>query len=56
MGVPEMEAVWNDLAARHEQGKLSRSEQKSFRKLVKALGYLEINPRHNSLESHEIRK
>lgn len=54
MGVPEMEAVWNDLAARHEQGQLSGDEQKFFRKLVKALGYLEINPRHNSLASHEI--
>lgn len=54
MGVPEMEAVWNDLTTRHEQGQLSRNEQKVFKKLVKALGYLEVNPRHNSLESDEI--
>jgi hypothetical protein len=54
MGVPEMEAVWNDLVARHEQAQLSGKEQKFFRKLVKALGYLEVNSRHNSLESHEI--
>ena len=54
MGVPEMAVVWNDLAARCEQGKLGRDEQKFFKKLVKALGYLEVNPRHNSLESHEI--
>jgi hypothetical protein len=54
MGMPEMEAVWNDLAGRHEQGQLSGDEQKFFKKLVKALGYLEVNPRHNSLESHEI--
>lgn len=54
MGAPEMAAVWNDLAARHEQGQLSGNEQIFFKKLVKALGYLEVNPRHNSLESHEI--
>jgi len=54
MGVPEMETVWNDLAVRYEQGRLSKDEQKLFKKLVKALGYLEVNPRHNSLESHEI--
>src|ERR1039458_865762 len=54
MGVPEMEAAWNDLTARYEQSQLSKDEQKFFKKLVKALGYLEVNPRHNSLESHEI--
>lgn len=54
MGAPEMEAVWNDLSARHEQGKLSGNEQIFFKKLIKALAYLEVNPRHNSLESHEI--
>ena len=54
MGVPEMEAVWNDLTTRYKQGQLSKNEQKFFKKLIKALGYLEINPRHNSLESHEI--
>ena len=54
MGVPEMEALWNDWTRRYEQGQLSKDELKFFRKLVKALGYLELNPRHNSLESHEI--
>lgn len=54
MGVPEMEAVWNDLVTRHKQDQLSKDEQKFFKKLVKALGYLEVNPRHNSLGSHEI--
>jgi hypothetical protein len=54
MGIPEMETVWNDLAVRYEQGKLPKDEEKYFKKLVKVLGYLEVNPRHNSLESHEI--
>jgi hypothetical protein len=54
MGVPEMEAVWNDLSSRKRRGELSKNEEKFFKKLVKALGYLSENPRHNSLASHEI--
>ena len=54
MGLPEMEALWKDLSTRKLQAKLDRDEEKFFKKLVKALGYLELNPRHNSLASHEI--
>ena len=54
MGVPEMEALWNDLSTRKQQRQLDRAEEKLFKKLVKALGYLQENPRHNSLASHEI--
>src|SRR5271169_6890340 len=54
MGLPEMEALWNDISTRKQQGKLDRDEEKFFKKLVKALGYLSENPRHNSLASHEI--
>jgi hypothetical protein len=54
MGVPGMEAAWNDLVARARYGKLDRDETTFYRKLTKALGYLRENPRHNSLASHEI--
>jgi len=54
MGLPEMAALWNDLSTRKQQGKLDKAEEKFFKKLVKALGYLGQNPRHNSLASHEI--
>ena len=54
MGLPEMAAFWNDLANRKLQGKLDKDEEKFFKKLVKTLGYLGENPRHNSLVSHEI--
>ncbi|MBI3850887.1 MAG: hypothetical protein HY298_11525 [Verrucomicrobia bacterium] len=54
MGVPEMEAHWNDLSTRKLQGKLSRDEEKFFKKLAKALGFLSQNPRHPGLASHEI--
>jgi hypothetical protein len=54
MGVPDMEAFWNDLSARKQAGKLDRAEERFFKKWVKALGYLSENPRHNNLASHEI--
>jgi len=54
MGQPEMATLWMDLSKRKQQGKLDRDEEKLFKKLVKALGYLGANPKHNSLASHEI--
>ena len=54
MGVPEMEAYWNDLTGRKLQGRLDKHEEKFFKKLVKALGFLGQNPRHPGLASHEI--
>jgi hypothetical protein len=54
MGLPEMAAFWNDLSGRKSQSKLGQDEEKFFKKLVKTLGFLAENPRHNSLASHEI--
>jgi hypothetical protein len=54
MGLPEMAAIWNDLSTRKQLGQLDKDEEKFFKKLVKALGHLSQNPRHNSLASHEI--
>jgi len=54
MGVPEMEALWNDLSARRLRGRLDKDEEKFFKKLVKALDFLSQNPRHPGLASHEI--
>jgi hypothetical protein len=52
--VPEMEALWNDLSTRKQEGELDKDDERFFKKWVKALGYLSANPRHNSLASHEI--
>jgi hypothetical protein len=54
MGLPEMDALWADLSTRCLAGRLDAHEKPFFKKLVKALGYLKENPRHNSLASHEI--
>ena len=54
MGVPEMEALWNDLSQRAKAGKLKKDEKQFFKKWVKAMGYLRDNPRHPGLKRHEI--
>jgi hypothetical protein len=54
MGLPEMEKLWRDLSTRKQKGQLDKNEEKSFKKLVKALNYLSADPKHNSLSSHEI--
>jgi len=54
MGQPEMEALWQDLSTRKQAGRLGKDEEKFFKKLVKVLGYLSADSRHNSLSSHEI--
>src|SRR5260370_41254856 len=54
VGVPQMAAVWADLSTRKLQGKLDKNEEKFFKKLVKVLSYLGENPRHPSLQTHEI--
>ena len=54
MGQPEMEALWNDLSMRAKSLTLDKDEERFFKKFVKALGFLSVNPRHNSLATHEI--
>ena len=54
MGVPEMEALWNDLTSKADQKQLKGEDKKLFKKLTKTLGYLQQNPRHPGLASHDI--
>ena len=54
MVIPEMELFWHDLVQRKRSGELNKSEERLFKKLHKALSLLSVNPRHNSLNSHDI--
>jgi hypothetical protein len=54
MGQPEMDSLWIDLSTRSQLRKLDSDEARLFKQLVKALGLLSGNPKHNSLASHEI--
>jgi hypothetical protein len=54
MGIPGMKELWDNLSQRSQTGQLGKDEKKFFKKWVKAMGYLRNNPRHGSLESHDI--
>ena len=54
MGVPEMDAYYQDLLNKARNDTLSGDEKKLFKRLRKALRFLEANPRHPGLKSHEI--
>ncbi|MBE2226306.1 MAG: hypothetical protein IAE93_03150 [Ignavibacteria bacterium] len=54
MGVPEMENLWFNLSELADRNQLKGNDKKLFKQLIKSLNYLSQNPRHNSLNSHEI--
>jgi hypothetical protein len=54
MGVPIMQAYWNDMRQRAQEDRLDKEEKKLWKKLAKTVLLLSSNPRHNSLQSHEI--
>jgi len=54
MGVPEMDALWNDLAGKAKLNTLCGEDKRLFKNLTKALDHLRNNPRHPGLETHDI--
>ena len=53
-GEPEIADYWKNLNIKVEKGLATANEKKELKKLVKTLSYLSTNPKHNSLNSHEI--
>jgi hypothetical protein len=47
-------ALIEALSAKAREGKLNRDEKDLYRKIRRAFAYLETNPRHPGLNSHEI--
>lgn len=54
MGIPAMQLHWDGMRQRAQENKLDQEEMKLWKKLAKAVLLLSSNPRHNSLQSHEI--
>jgi hypothetical protein len=54
LGVPDFKEFYIDLLNRAKMSALSKDEIKLFKKLSKTISFLENNPAHNSLNSHEI--
>lgn len=53
-GVPEMEELWQRLRTGASTNTLSEEDAMVYKKLAKAILFLEMNPRHPGLQSHEI--
>lgn len=54
LGIPEMFDFWNKLRSKVGGGLASKEEKKIHDKLVKTFKLLKNNPKHPSLNSHEI--
>ena len=54
LGIPEMQAFWDELKQKVKTGSANRSDEKLYRLLGKAMVWLSSDPRHPGLQSHEI--
>ena len=54
MGIPEMQAFWESLSSKVNNGSATKDEIKLFKKMGKAMYHLSQDPRHPGLETHEI--
>lgn len=55
MGIPEMEAFWQDLLERKRSDALNSDELELFTRFGKAIQNLSANPKHPGLKTHEIK-
>jgi hypothetical protein len=53
-GVPEFRDLYEGLVRRAQDHTIDRQNSRLFKQITKAMGFLSENPRHNSLNSHEI--
>lgn len=54
MGIPEMEALWNDLQSKYRTGIISKKEEVLYKKWGNALKKLSVDPMYPGLQTHEI--
>ena len=54
MGIPEMEEYWDRLNLKYRDGSLKGDDKKIFKKFVKALKFLQNDPKYPGLRTHEI--
>lgn len=53
-GVPEIKEQWDSLNRKNKEGSITRDELDLLKKWAKAIAFLATNPRHPSLQTHEI--
>jgi hypothetical protein len=54
LGVPEFKKFYDGLVQKAQRHTIDKDETRLFKQITKAMGFLSTNPRHNSLNSHEI--
>ena len=54
LGIPEMEMLWNELISEESAGTLDTDRTRLLKQLRKVFNFLTTDPRHPSLESHDI--
>ncbi len=54
MGIPEMKDFWDNLRYKVKNNTATKEEEKQYKLIGKALYFLSINPKHPSLQTHEI--
>lgn len=54
-GIPEIDAFYKTLAEKAENKTINKNETRLFKKITKAINFLSSNPKHNGLNSHEIK-
>ena len=54
MGIPEMQAFWDDLVKKVNEGTANKNEMARYKKLGKAFYHLSIDPFYPGLNTHEI--
>lgn len=54
MGHPEMEEYWKKLSQKSQDEALKGNDKKIFKKMLKALKFLQDNPKYPGLRTHEI--
>lgn len=53
-GIPEIKEKWDTLNRKRQDGTITREELSLLKKWAKVISYLSSNPRHPSLNTHEI--
>ena len=53
-GIPEIRDFWLKISEKVSTGNATKDEAKLHKKLLKVFKLLSSNPRHNSLNTHEI--
>jgi hypothetical protein len=56
LGIPEFKAFYESFVLKAQNGTIDKDDIRIFKQISKAIDFLSTNPRHNSLNSHEIGK